>query len=1353
MALRHPWLGDLIEAELDEVVVWKAKVKQEPGTPRIASIGRLSDDGSNFRSSADRSDLESQSELQIVRAYVSKIGQCLVSDGQVQVRATLTSEAWSAYEAGLETGQEPSQGDLICCQQLSVISTPFGPSDERIQLRIEQLEYVGKYRKTLGDPQPVNQRPRIQQLLEEITRIRAEQDDDHSVPLAGHAAAAATRFASGAAAANGGPSQIAVTGADDHAARSQSHRSSNGGASGHAHVARSGSASSPHSLIATQEREGNNITTPGRPEMVTSHALHHDQIAEFSPSSEVPEDQGSLRKASDLGEDPGGVTSGKALLNLLRKTTNLPTKPAQISTSTGVTSGPPATKRRKLSHDTILTPGTQGTFGTQAANPRRRKPASLDHDGVGMAEGVNNAGPIPPTTRRIAGENVAQLPIAEGSHSSPSPAHAAEDRMEVAHDDDAPTSAQVVAPDVAITPRPRSRQRLTHSATKQPAAVGSDLTIQSSSLRLRPESSKRHKIPANQMALLEAKTCHVPPMPGQSLPHPNVPVAVLQAWNRHYQASNDAAAPARQGSTTNFVVPSLQNAASPLSGLAAQAGEEHSSSSDSDESEIIPWSQSPSQRALPLDSSAGAPIQESHDTPSKRPRLSLGSATVSGSQKSVTMRNGIFGVSGLQSAACPARRPIHNNSTSTHTAGEVHEVSQIAMRPSPNKRSSTQAECGTALSPPAPPKRGNGPTSRASNSSQASASSVSQRLHGSGAQRTSRRPSDSESVRARLLENAAPAGAPTGPRPSRVQSVQVRARTTSMTASGSPRTVATQPDLAATQFNVQRFSQVVPSTNYEAPACSPRIQTAPSTAIASPRRTNIGPDSHSQVPGRDHTILSQPGDEARNHGVQRPSSASSLLSRSERFPSGHSAPGGPSASQQSSSRLRLDDAATTTDRRALRLFDEPVRSQTPGTTHEFPQQAFGQVHPSPQTLVEQSPVKTPACSAGSPGSCRPGSQPVPRGNRTWVRVGQPNHRTSGTELVNATSAQSSPADNTQDGDRGQAGSSQRNGQKQGGHQRDDHDRSDLYPGQSPRTDHTRSGDSYRPSYGLSRPSTDTSRIPHPLPRKPATQTPNSSDELPVEAPKPLDYREAHQERRRDFFRGEQRKQWLRDKVSLETSIVHVLPWLAEYRKSYLHDPVTAEQFAAIVSRLCPHIGLTEHGAALENTPDDTEVPNVSPPLATTDHLPHTAEALHNAPPPAASSRPVYPSGDGNLSTFTSTTSRSQSFSSRRNSRRSLPWATLPEEPTIEVTASASTAQSAAPRTLEITQAVGPVVTTTLANEIVQRTAASEVTMFTEFARAWHAVKPGGAFARPAKTASRSRAASGRLNVLAWGFGR
>ncbi|KAK6431318.1 hypothetical protein LTR95_012521 [Oleoguttula sp. CCFEE 5521] len=1383
MALRFPWLGELIEAELDEVVVWKTKVKHEPGTPRIALIGRLSDDGSNFRSLVDRSDLESQSELQIIRAYISKVGQCLVSDGQVQLRATLTPEAWSAYEAGLEPGQEPSQGDLICCKQFSVISTPFGPSDERVQVRIEQLEYVGKYRKTLGDPKPINQRPRVQQLLEEITRIRAEQDGDHAGHVFGPTATTRSSAASSAVGTTGNRSNKSNAEEDDRAGRSPSRRSRSGGPPQLVHVAQEGLLRSQQPPVASQER--NSIASTTSEGMGTQRlgALQCNNTADSLPSLEVLPDAHLLHKVRGDSQERGGSTGGNGLLSLLTKTAKLPKKSAQLAFSTDPTSSSPAKKRRKLSHDPEVAPVTQTAFATQAANPRRRKKASLDHDGVGMAEGINNAGPLPPTSRRVEGVFAEQQVAAASNHSTPSPTHAVASRVIGIPTNDAPTSAQPTVPATALNPLPQliNAEQLPQPRRRSEVALAAGIVPlvpdNGSSLYQKGAPLRRHKIPADQVALLGAKSCHVPPMPGQRLPHPNVPIAMLQAWNAHRPSDDTLASSARQRKPIGtYGATSHRHSQSPMAITELQ--NVCPFASDSDESEQIPWSASPSQHALPLDSSAGAPMIADQVTPSRRPKHSLGSALTSGGRRSVTMRNGIFGVPGVQSPDRLARRSGDGKDATSRTADTLHKVSQITMRPSPDRHTSTQAKNGSAISLPSAPNPDNGPEFRGSNvSSRASVSSVSRSLRGNGSLRASSRPSGSDSVRARINEGVAPVNATTGPRLTWVPSLQARARTTSMLVSGSPQAVATQPNFAATQSNVHGFSQVVPSTNYETSA---RIQTAPSAARASPRRTNIGPDSHSQVPGRDRTSLSQPEDEAINHGGQRPSSASSLLSRSERFPSGRNTPTGLSGSQNSSSRARLNDAATITDRRELRLFNESISSQTPRTNHESAQRGISQVHSSRLTLVERSPIKSPTrvtiasvdwsqfsrsrpssvahvadtgspASAGTSGISRSGSQSVPRRHPTWLRVGHPHQRTSGAELANPTSAQSSPAASMQDADHAQAGSSQDSGQRQDGHQRDQSDRSDGLRDGRQEIRHARGADTCRPNYGSPQPAVDSSRVPHPLPRKPATQTPNSSNDLPMEVPKPLDYREAHQERRRDFFRGEQRKQWLRERISPETSIVHVLPWLAEYHNSYPQDPVTAEQFAAVVGQLCTHLGPSEHGVLPETTSADTELRIGSPPMAITDELPRQADQFGNASQDTAEARISQLTNGQAISVVLSAKSLSRSSASQRSSRRSLPWAALPVEPSSTARQPTSPTQpehgNPARHVDEVTLPTAEAFQDVCMRDIT----ASDVSVFTEYARAWHATKPGGAFAKPTKAIPRPRAASRRLDVLSWGF--
>ena len=98
-----------------------------------------------------------------------------ISDGDVSVLAILSDTAWDAYDKGLEEGEEARKGDLLLCKKLTVVSTTYGPSEERIKLRIEDLELTGNFRRVIGQPSPLLERPSITTLREKIEDLRMKQ--------------------------------------------------------------------------------------------------------------------------------------------------------------------------------------------------------------------------------------------------------------------------------------------------------------------------------------------------------------------------------------------------------------------------------------------------------------------------------------------------------------------------------------------------------------------------------------------------------------------------------------------------------------------------------------------------------------------------------------------------------------------------------------------------------------------------------------------------------------------------------------------------------------------------------------------------------------------------------------------------------------------------------------------------------------------------------------------------------------------------------------------------------------------------------------------------------------------------
>ena len=96
-----------------------------------------------------------------------------MSDGDASVLVVLSDSAWDAYDKGIaeERGDEPRKGDLLVCKRLVLVSTPWGPIEERITFRVEDLEYAGNIRITIGKPTSLLQRNPIVTLRERIENL------------------------------------------------------------------------------------------------------------------------------------------------------------------------------------------------------------------------------------------------------------------------------------------------------------------------------------------------------------------------------------------------------------------------------------------------------------------------------------------------------------------------------------------------------------------------------------------------------------------------------------------------------------------------------------------------------------------------------------------------------------------------------------------------------------------------------------------------------------------------------------------------------------------------------------------------------------------------------------------------------------------------------------------------------------------------------------------------------------------------------------------------------------------------------------------------------------------------------
>ncbi|RMY78009.1 hypothetical protein D0862_13454 [Hortaea werneckii] len=177
----QPWLGDLVEGELNAVIEWHEATLNAPKIKRDPD-SRFHDDGSNFRSAVQSPTLTLDSKVQILEVVcLSPSPLLLLSDGNVSVKAKLSDTAVSVIEDELEEPLSTDmKGDVISITSINVVSTPYGPADGCLQLEVENLQYLYHLRKTVGAPDAIGQRQNVSTLLEVIRAIRAQQYTDGS---------------------------------------------------------------------------------------------------------------------------------------------------------------------------------------------------------------------------------------------------------------------------------------------------------------------------------------------------------------------------------------------------------------------------------------------------------------------------------------------------------------------------------------------------------------------------------------------------------------------------------------------------------------------------------------------------------------------------------------------------------------------------------------------------------------------------------------------------------------------------------------------------------------------------------------------------------------------------------------------------------------------------------------------------------------------------------------------------------------------------------------------------------------------------------------------------------------------
>ena len=587
MAAITPWVAKLVEAELENLIAWKSVVKDEPDASDEDTPPRFSDDGSNLRSYVGASTLSPVSMIQLIQ--VSTIHTFLphsltlttfqkpglnarakipVSDGDVSVLVVLSDSAWEAYDNGIaeERGDEPRKGDLLICKRIVIVSTPWGPTEERVTIRIEELEYAGNIRITIGKPISLHQSASIVALRAKIEGLALKQhemdemdemeeesntDDDDEVMNDEQATAATTAAALPEHTNCGGSVDVEMETIVERAA----------------HVL--------PDVVPTPSLDTQNAPEPEEEEAIAT-----------APSPPP------TNKSPIVSRSPAQF----------QIETQLEVEATQVQAPQ-----PPARNpiRRNRGGYSMGREGFETTRGDNLTGPQA--PTLHHRQGFPPAELSN----VEPKKEKLL-DLMSKMPGQQPRNRSPEPS--------------APVSAQqeVAAEEVVIeTPakrRPSPKTFVVEDATPAPAQKSSHAVLPSENKgkRRRPSPTslestsaprRIYRIPKNQQALLDDRSSWLPPAPGHEFPHPNVPVRLLRLWNTKAELQTKSPL---QPSPIALIEQS--SGAKSVEELQPEP-QADDSESDSDElmseDEPIDWSQSqPRSQALPPDSSAAPPSSD-----------------------------------------------------------------------------------------------------------------------------------------------------------------------------------------------------------------------------------------------------------------------------------------------------------------------------------------------------------------------------------------------------------------------------------------------------------------------------------------------------------------------------------------------------------------------------------------------------------------------------------------------------------------------------------------------------------------------------------------------------------------------
>ena len=493
-----------------------------------------------------------------------------MSDGDVSVLVVLSDAAWDDYDKGIaeERGDEPRKGDLLICKRIIMLSTPWGPIDERITFRIEELEYAGNIRITIGKPTSLLQTASIVALRTKIEGLALKNQDIDEME-------------------------------EDSNLENEDEE-----------MKEEPTAAAPSIAPAPSGQTNRGASVDVEMETVVDTVTHILSDAAPTPSL-------NPRNAQEPGEAEEKAVAGA--------TSPLPTHISPILSRSSAQFQIDTQLQVEATQAQAPLPLARNPIR------RSRGGYSMGREGFETTRGDNLTGPQAPTLHQKQGlaptepskvepkrekllDLMSKLPGQQPRNRSPEPS--------------APVSAQqeVTAEEVVIeTPakkKPNTTTFAVEHAVPAPTKKSSHATVPGeskgkrrrlalTSLESRSAPRRVYRIPKDQQALLDHQSSWLPPAPGREFPHPNVPVKLLKLWND--KAELDAQSPSQASPTALMEQSSGAKSVEELQPK-LEADESECDSESMSEDEPLEWSQSqPRSQALPPDSSA-APSSSVHTT-------------------------------------------------------------------------------------------------------------------------------------------------------------------------------------------------------------------------------------------------------------------------------------------------------------------------------------------------------------------------------------------------------------------------------------------------------------------------------------------------------------------------------------------------------------------------------------------------------------------------------------------------------------------------------------------------------------------------------------------------------------------